>query len=100
VFLRVFRLGTPRSPHEGLRIGTMRRPPRGVAQGSVRRRQLERRLVPHGPQRREDQYGPQSTVNEAHRQTLVKRFRAKISQCDASRRLNLLVAGGADIANG
>lgn len=28
--LRVVRLGSPRSPGEGLRIGTVRRPPRGV----------------------------------------------------------------------
>jgi uncharacterized protein YeaO (DUF488 family) len=30
VSLRIVRLGTPRSAHEGLRIGTVRRPPRGV----------------------------------------------------------------------
>src|SRR4051794_26522382 len=28
--LRVVRLGSPRTPDEGLRIGTVRRPPRGV----------------------------------------------------------------------
>ena len=28
--VRVVRLGTPRTPGEGLRIGTVRRPPRGV----------------------------------------------------------------------
>lgn len=28
--IRVVRLGTPRSPDEGLRLGTVRRPPRGV----------------------------------------------------------------------
>lgn len=28
--IRVVRLGSPRSPGEGLRIGTVRRPPRGV----------------------------------------------------------------------
>ena len=28
--IRIVRLGTERSPHEGLRIGTVRRPPRGV----------------------------------------------------------------------
>lgn len=28
--VRVVRLGTPRSPNEGLRLGTVRRPPRGV----------------------------------------------------------------------
>jgi uncharacterized protein YeaO (DUF488 family) len=29
--VRIVRLGTPRTPTEGLRIGTVRRPPRGVA---------------------------------------------------------------------
>jgi uncharacterized protein YeaO (DUF488 family) len=28
--VRIVRLGTPRSPGEGLRLGTVRRPPRGV----------------------------------------------------------------------
>lgn len=28
--IRVVRLGTPRTPDEGLRLGTVRRPPRGV----------------------------------------------------------------------
>lgn len=28
--VRVVRLGTPRTPNEGLRLGTVRRPPRGV----------------------------------------------------------------------
>ena len=28
--VRIVRLGSDRSPHEGLRIGTVRRPPRGV----------------------------------------------------------------------
>jgi uncharacterized protein YeaO (DUF488 family) len=28
--LRIVRLGSPRSPREGLRLGTVRRPPRGV----------------------------------------------------------------------
>lgn len=29
--VRIVRLGTDRSPNEGLRVGTVRRPPRGVA---------------------------------------------------------------------
>jgi uncharacterized protein YeaO (DUF488 family) len=29
--IRVVRLGSPRTPGEGLRIGTVRRPPRGIA---------------------------------------------------------------------
>jgi uncharacterized protein YeaO (DUF488 family) len=29
--IRVVRLGSPRSPREGLRLGTVRRPPRGVS---------------------------------------------------------------------
>ena len=30
VAIRVVRLGSPRTPGEGLRLGTVRRPPRGV----------------------------------------------------------------------
>jgi uncharacterized protein YeaO (DUF488 family) len=29
--IRIVRLGTPRTPGEGLRVGTVRRPPRGVS---------------------------------------------------------------------
>lgn len=28
--IHIVQLGTPRTPHEGLRLGTVRRPPRGV----------------------------------------------------------------------
>lgn len=34
----VVRLGTPRSPDEGVRIGTVRRPPRGVRKSDFARR--------------------------------------------------------------
>jgi uncharacterized protein YeaO (DUF488 family) len=30
VAVRIVRLGTPRTPNEGIRLGTVRRPPRGV----------------------------------------------------------------------
>jgi len=36
--IRVVRLGTPRSPDEGLRLGTVRRPPRGVKKSDFARR--------------------------------------------------------------
>lgn len=35
--VRIVRLGTPRSPGEGLRIGTVRRPPRGVPKAEFAR---------------------------------------------------------------
>lgn len=35
--VKVIRLGTERSPHEGLRIGTVRRPPRGVPKSEFSR---------------------------------------------------------------
>lgn len=35
--LRIVRLGTPRSPNEGLRLGTVRRPPRGVPKSEFAR---------------------------------------------------------------
>jgi uncharacterized protein YeaO (DUF488 family) len=36
--IRVVRLGTPRTPGEGLRLGTVRRPPRGVRKADFARR--------------------------------------------------------------
>jgi uncharacterized protein YeaO (DUF488 family) len=36
--VRVVRLGTARTPDEGLRIGTVRRPPRGVRKADYQRR--------------------------------------------------------------
>lgn len=35
--LRIVRLGTPRTPDEGLRLGTVRRPPRGVKKADFAR---------------------------------------------------------------
>ena len=36
--IRVVRLGSPRSPNEGVRLGTVRRPPRGVRKADFSRR--------------------------------------------------------------
>jgi uncharacterized protein YeaO (DUF488 family) len=36
--IHIVRLGSPRSPDEGLRIGTVRRPPRGVPKAEFARR--------------------------------------------------------------
>lgn len=36
--IRIVRLGTPRSPGEGIRLGTVRRPPRGVPKRDFARR--------------------------------------------------------------
>jgi len=36
--IRVVRLGSPRSPGEGLRLGTVRRPPRGVRKADYAKR--------------------------------------------------------------
>jgi uncharacterized protein YeaO (DUF488 family) len=38
--LRIVRLGSPRTPGEGLRIGTVRRPPRGVPKAEYSSRDL------------------------------------------------------------
>jgi uncharacterized protein YeaO (DUF488 family) len=36
--IRIVRLGTPRTPQEGLRLGTVRRPPRGVKKADFAKR--------------------------------------------------------------
>lgn len=38
--VRIVRLGSPRSPDEGLRIGTVRRPPRGVRKADIAARDI------------------------------------------------------------
>src|SRR5215475_10042635 len=38
VSITIVRLGSPRTPHEGLRLGTVRRPPRGVPKSEFAKR--------------------------------------------------------------
>jgi uncharacterized protein YeaO (DUF488 family) len=90
--IRVVRLGSPRTPGEGLRLGTVRRPPRGVPKSEHASRDFYDVWLP-------DLAPSESLVKEALRATderawlrFVKRYRAEMKRPEAGRLLGLLAA--------
>ena len=90
--IRVVRLGSPRTPGEGLRLGTVRRPPRGVPKAEHASRDFYDAWLP-------DLAPSEGLVKEAlhaedERQwkTFVRRYRAEMKQPEAARLLTLLAA--------
>ena len=90
--IRVVRLGTPRSPEEGIRFGTVRRPPRGVKKTDYAKLNFYDVWLPN-----------LSPSDELLRKGLVKedgsgwkafeqRFRAELKQPDKSHLLDALAA--------
>jgi uncharacterized protein YeaO (DUF488 family) len=90
--IRIVRLGTPRTPGEGLRLGTVRRPPRGVPRQEFGKRDFYDTwlpsLAPSAPLVAEAR-----AAHDAKSWSSFKRkFRAEMRQPDASRTLDLLAA--------
>ncbi len=89
---RVVRLGSPRTPGEGLRLGTVRRPPRGVPKAEHASRDFYDVWLP-------DLAPSESLVKEARHASderawrgFAKRYRAEIKRPEATRLLVLLAA--------
>jgi uncharacterized protein YeaO (DUF488 family) len=90
--IRVVRLGSPRTPGEGLRLGTVRRPPRGVPKAEHASRDFYDVWLP-------DLAPSESLVKEALGardarawQRFEKRYRAEMKRPEARRLLGLLAA--------
>ncbi len=90
--IRVVRLGSPRTPGEGLRLGTVRRPPRGVPKAEHASRDFYDVWLP-------DLAPSESLVKEALHASderawrgFVKRYRAEMKRPEAARLLALLAA--------
>ena len=90
--IRVVRLGSPRTPGEGLRLGTVRRPPRGVPKAEHASRDFYDVWLP-------DLAPSESLVNEALHasderawRSFGKRYRAEMKRPQAVRLLVLLAA--------
>lgn len=90
--IRVVRLGSPRTPGEGLRLGTVRRPPRGVPKAEHASRDFYDVWLP-------DLAPSESLVKEAlhasderARRGFAKRYRAEMKRPEATRLLVLLAA--------
>ena len=90
--IRIVRLGSPRSPGEGLRVGTVRRPPRGVPKADFAKRDLYDVWFPVVAPSEELVRLALGAQGEAEWRTFARRYRAEMSRPEASRVLDLLAA--------
>jgi uncharacterized protein YeaO (DUF488 family) len=89
--IRVVRLGSPRTPGEGLRIGTVRRPPRGVPKTEYASRDLYDVWFPNlAPS--ESLLNETRLDDEGSWAKFCRRFRAEMKAPAARRDLDLLAA--------
>jgi len=92
------RLGSPRTPDEGLRLGTVRRPPRGVPKAEHASRDFYDVWLPElAPSEALVAFALKATDGAAWR-TFVRRYRAEMKRPAAARLLNLLAALSQDSA--
>lgn len=90
--IRVVRLGTPRSPHEGLRIGTVRRPPRGVAKSDWAKRDFYDVWLPELAPSEPLLKGALALSGDRSWEAFARRYRAEMARVPARRVLDLLAA--------
>jgi len=90
--IRVVRLGTPRTPGEGLRIGTVRRPPRGVPKSEHASRDFYDVWLPELAPSEELVKTALQARSEREWQRFVTRYRAEMKRPSAARLLDLLAA--------
>jgi uncharacterized protein YeaO (DUF488 family) len=88
--IRIVKLGTDRTPGEGLRVGTVRRPPRGVPKTEFARQNWYDIWYPNLAPSAETMKLGQQADDDAKWNTFAKRFRAEMEQADAARTIALL----------
>jgi uncharacterized protein YeaO (DUF488 family) len=90
--IRIVRLGTARTPGEGLRIGTVRRPPRGVPKAQFASGNWYDVWLPLlAPSEATVKLGL-SAQTDREFATFARRYRAEMAAPEASRVLDLLAA--------
>ena len=90
--IHVVRLGSARSPGEGLRLGTVRRPPRGVPKAQYASRDFYDVWLPElAPSEALLKQGQQAADDKSWR-SFAKRYRAEMKRPEAARLLKLLAA--------
>jgi uncharacterized protein YeaO (DUF488 family) len=102
VAIRIVRLGSARAKGEGTRIGTVRRPPRGVPKSEFSSQNWYDVWYPNlAPSVATMQLGL-AAQTPAQWQKFVRKYRAEMSEAEASRSLDVLAAlsHGADFSVG
>lgn len=90
--VRIIRLGTPRTPGEGLRIGTVRRPPRGVPRAEFASKDWYDVWFPNLAPSVETMKLGQAAETPAQWAAFKRRFRAEMSEPGPRNDLVLLAA--------
>jgi len=90
--IRIVRLGSPRTPDEGLRIGTVRRPPRGVPKTEYAARDLYDLWFPNLAPSEALLKEAAPAADERAWRSFERRFLAEMKTPGASRDLDLLAA--------
>ena len=91
--IRVVRLGTPRSTHEGIRLGTVRRLPRGVRKADYARRDYFDVWLPElAPSSALLSWAMSQEWTPVRWATFVRKYRREMRQPQAARLLALLAA--------
>ena len=91
--IRIVRLGSSRSPGEGLRIGTVRRPPRGVPKSEYARRDYYDLWLPElAPSPELFAWVRSHPLTDARWRTYARRYNAEMRRPETQRLLALLAA--------
>ena len=90
--IRVVRLGTPRTPGEGLRLGTVRRPPRGVPKAEFASRDFYDLWLPEAAPSEDLVKTAQAAASDRDWAAFRKKYRAEMGQPEKARLLDLLAA--------
>lgn len=90
--IRIVRLGSDRSPKEGLRIGTVRRPPRGVPKSKFASGNWYDVWLPNLSPAPDTVKLALTATNDRDWAVFVKRFRSEMASPDNNRVLDLLSA--------
>ena len=90
--VRIVRLGSARSPDEGLRIGTVRRPPRGVPKSDFAKRDFYDVWFPNLSPSEELVKRALGADDERSWKAFVRAFRSEMKAPDAARTLDLIAA--------
>ena len=90
--IQVVRLGSPRSPGEGLRLGTVRRPPRGLPKSQFAAQNWYDVWFPNlAPSVDTMKFG-QAATTPAQWTAFARRYRAEMAASDARHDVELLAA--------
>jgi uncharacterized protein YeaO (DUF488 family) len=90
--IHIIRLGTTRTPGEGLRLGTVRHPPRGVPKSEHASRGFYDVWLPELAPSAALVKQAQHAKNDREWRAFARRYRAEMKRPDAARLLDLLAA--------